>query len=103
MDGLCFADRGGLPDAEDRERSTRGFLSFFRYGEFSGESEGNEVRDLSVSAVVGVLWLFEAADDSFLGFVRLWFDVLLLAEVVLLLRESVCCLLPLSTLAITQS
>ena len=65
--------------------------SFFRTGELSGEREGKEVRDLSVVAVVGVVWLVEMADECFRGLMRAWFDSWLLAEAVLLVLEGVCC------------
>jgi hypothetical protein len=64
-------------------------LSLVGPGEFnSGESEGNDVRDLSVAAVVGVVWLLETADDGFLV-LRTKSDLRLLLDVVLLVLEGV--------------
>lgn len=69
-------------------------LSLVGPGEFnSGESEGNDVRDLSVAAVVGVVWLLEIADDGFLD-LRTTSDLRLLLDVVLLVPEGVRCRLP---------
>lgn len=51
------------------------------------------MRDLSVVAVVGVVWGLETADEGFLG-LQAKSDLRLLLDVVLLVLEGVRCRLP---------
>lgn len=89
MDALCFVGFLGVASSSSGDRVLLCLLSLAGFGEFSsGESEGNDVRDLSVAAVVGVVWLLEMADEGFLV-LRTRSDLRLLLEVVLLVLEGV--------------
>ena len=64
IDGLFFTDLRAVAGVLAGDRLALCLLSFTGLGEFnSGESEGNEVRDLSISAVVGVVWVVDMTDE----------------------------------------
>ena len=65
-DGFCFADLCGGSDAIRGAALAINLPSRVGNGEFSGDSEGKDVSDLSVVAVVGVVRAVDTAEEFFL-------------------------------------
>lgn len=102
MDALFFTGFRGVASSSSGERLSLYLPCLVEIGEFnSGEREGNDVRDLSVAAVVGVVWGLEILDEGFLG-LRTRSDLRLLLDVVLLVLEGVRCRLPSLLLSMLQ-
>ena len=90
IDGLCFDEVGGFGDRACCGEATVWLLSRLGLGEFSGDSEGKDVNDLSDIPELGPGVVTEMAEDSLRGFMRTVPDLWLLVEVVDVCEELRC-------------